>query len=66
MSDWQPIETFDSMQAKERPKHAAFYFKPEPGRSRGDYGLGPTVQCERRYGHRVCTHWIPLPEPPKP
>jgi hypothetical protein len=57
--EWQPIETYDAL--KNRPKYAVFYFEAMAGRM----GLEPTIEMSRRFGIRVCTHWMPLPEPPK-
>lgn len=62
MSQWQPIDTYDAL--KKKPKHAVFYFKAECD-DRGRNRLIPIIELSRTYGYRTCTHWMPLPEPPK-
>lgn len=62
MSEWKPIETYDGLRIK--PKHAVFLFKEELGRD-GKVNLGRIIELVRFYGSRTCTHWMPLPEPPK-
>ena len=59
--EWQPIETYDALPQKERPKLAVFRFRAEAGR----IFLNEIFQMERNYGFRVATHWMPLPPPPK-
>jgi len=63
--NWRPIAEYDALPAKDRPRRAAFYFKSEPRPNRPDAGLGATVQVERNYGFRTCTHWLPLPPDPQ-
>ena len=63
MSDWQPIEIYDKL--KRKPKLAVFRFAPVPP---ARLGLDETYEMARRYGNRVCTHWMslqPLPAPPE-
>jgi hypothetical protein len=59
---WQPIETYDALPQRKRPKFAAFYY---PAEMAGRTQLSKTVQFERNFGRRTCTHWTPLPEPPE-
>ena len=67
MSEWQPIDTFDALPQKDRPKHAVFLFAATPP-SRGMGGwcnLSPTVETQRHYGSRTCTHWHRIEPPPE-
>jgi hypothetical protein len=58
--EWQPIETFDALRQKDRPRYAAFYFSSETA---GRNALPSTVQFSRNYGMRTCTRWLALPDP---
>lgn len=57
---WKPISTYDALRTK--PKMAVFYFRSMVAGNR--LLLPPTVGVTRYYGHRECTHWMPLPVPP--
>lgn len=63
--EWQPISTYDEMPPKKRPKWVAFYFEADRTSKHAHAWLQEIVCTERRYGFRVCTHWCPLPPPPK-
>lgn len=65
MMEWQPIETYDKMPLKKRPKLAAFYFKKSDESRLRQNWLAGTVQMSRSFGVRICTHWMPLPPPPE-
>lgn len=62
---WQPIETYDKLTPKLRPKLAVFWFAGTPPArgQRGAYGLAPTPNFSRVMGDRVCTHWMPFEAP---
>lgn len=53
MATWHLIDDYDQLPRNKRPEHAVFFFTAEPG-------LAPVVAFSRRYGHRTCTHWLPL------
>jgi hypothetical protein len=64
--NWRPIDEYDAMPSKERPRRAVFFFRSEPGRPhRPESGLPPYVGTERSFGYRVCTHWLALPADPQ-
>jgi hypothetical protein len=62
--DWQPIATYDALPNLAKPECAAFLFAATEPRRNGDFCLSLTVRTTRLYGHRDCTHWLPLPPPP--
>lgn len=61
--EWQPIETYDALGIK--PKHAVFFFEATKPTRRAGYVLDALIETKRYFGFRVCTHWMPLPPPPK-
>ena len=61
--EWQPIAIYDGMKTK--PKLCVFYFEAVHNKDRPYVSLAATIETTRRYGHRVCTHFIVLPEAPK-
>lgn len=59
IGEWEPIEKYDAM--KKKPP-AVFLFKRHDD---GRYVLPETVETDRAFGHRVCTHYLVLPPLPE-
>jgi hypothetical protein len=58
---WQPIETYDNL--KNKPKNAVFVFAAEMhNRQKDKIQLPEIYEFSRKFGSRICTHWIELPE----
>lgn len=60
---WQPIEVYDALAVK--PKRCVFFFEASPNEKRPYASLAATVENNRNYGLRVCTHWLRLPDDPQ-
>lgn len=58
MNNWQPIETYDKL--KRKPQLAVFRFAPIPNER---ICMDEVFRMESRYGHRICTHWMPFAPP---
>ena len=59
---WQPIETYDKL--KKKPKYAVFYVQEKIVVDRPYAGLSALISTDRRFGSRIVTHWIQLPNDP--
>lgn len=58
---WRDIASYDRL--KHKPRLAVFYFPAVTNSSHPSNNLRATVQLQRVFGNRVCTKWMPLPDP---